>query len=309
MRWPASSSNTATARYTVTHAGGTTVITLNQKQNGGVWNSLGTYSLTPGAGHKVTLAASSDGTTIADAVLFAGPTVQPANLLYVHADHLGSPQKLTDTTQATVWDGVFDPFGEEVALTGLAAMPMRFPGQYADDETGFSYNYFRDYDPSLARYVQSDPIGLKGGMNLYRYVAGNPLNRIDFFGLTEEDVSFVLDQLLDQFDDVTPRGNISYDFNPLALFSQSYTELISADIVLPHSWAEKDCFNRDEWERLFTILFHEGMHSTDDLWTRLSTQVEDLEADDGTGPHHDYGNSNLRWAPEFGQLAKVVSCS
>jgi len=183
VRWPASSANTATARYTVTHAGGTTTVTLNQKQNGGIWNSLGTYSLTPGAGHKVTLAASSDGTTIADALLFAGPTVQPANLLYVHADHLGSPQKLTDTTQATAWDGVFDPFGEEVALTGLAAMPLRFPGQYADDETGYSYNYFRDYDPSLGRYVESDPIGLSGGINTYGYVGENPISFRDPRGL------------------------------------------------------------------------------------------------------------------------------
>jgi len=183
VRWPASSANTATARYTVTHAGGTTTVTANQKQNGGVWNSLGTYSLAPGAGHKVTLAASTDGATIADALLFAGPTVQPANLLYVHADHLGSPQKLTDTTQAIAWDGVFDPFGEEVALTGLAAMPMRFPGQYADEETGFSYNYFRDYESKLGRYMQSDPIGLHGGINTYAYAIANPLRRVDPYGL------------------------------------------------------------------------------------------------------------------------------
>jgi len=188
VRWPVSSGNTAAARYTVTHAGGTTVITLNQKQNGGVWNSLGTYSLTPGAGHKVTLAASTDGTTIADALLFAGPTVQPANLLYVHADHLGSPQKLTNTSQAIAWDGVFDPFGEEVALTGLAAMPMRFPGQYADDETGYSYNYFRDYEPTLGRYTQSDPVGLDAGFNTYAYVDSNSLKRIDALGLAGETV-------------------------------------------------------------------------------------------------------------------------
>ncbi len=171
----------------MTHAGGTTTVTLNQKQNGGVWMSLGSFSLTPGAGHKVTLAASANGATIADALLFAGPTVQPANLLYVHADHLGSPQKLTNTTQAIAWDGVFDPFGEEVALTGLAAMPMRFPGQYADDETGYSYNYFRDYDPALGRYVQSDPIGLLAGLNPYAYVNGKPNAMYDRFGLDPYD--------------------------------------------------------------------------------------------------------------------------
>ena len=179
VRWPASSGNTANAQYTVTHAGGTSTVTLNQKQNGGLWMSLGTYSLTPGAGHKVTLAASANGATIADAVLFAGPTVQPANLLYVHADHLGSPQKLTDASQATVWDGAFDPFGEEVAITGLAAMPLRFPGQYADEETGFSYNYFRDYEPVLGRYIQSDPIGLLGGVNTYGYAYQNPVMYVD----------------------------------------------------------------------------------------------------------------------------------
>jgi RHS repeat-associated protein len=90
---------------------------------------------------------------------------------------------MTDASQATVWDGVFDPFGEEVAITGLAAIPMRFPGQYADDETGFSYNYFRDYDPSLGRYIQSDPIGLSGGFNVYAYVGGNPTGWVDHLGL------------------------------------------------------------------------------------------------------------------------------
>jgi RHS repeat-associated protein len=186
-RWPASSANTGAAQYTVTRDGGTSSATLNQKQNGGAWVLLGSYNFTPAANQKVTLAASADGTTIADALLFVGAGAQPANLLYVHADHLGSPQKLTDASQATVWDGVFDPFGEEVAITGLAAMPMRFPGQYADDETGFSYNYFRDYEPTLGRYVQSDPIGLKGGPNAFLYVLGNPIRFIDPSGTVMPD--------------------------------------------------------------------------------------------------------------------------
>lgn len=53
----------------------------------------------------------------------------------------------------------------------------------ADAETGLNYNYFRDYDPTTGRYVQSDPIGLGGGLNTFAYIYGNPLRWSDPYGL------------------------------------------------------------------------------------------------------------------------------
>lgn len=94
---------------------------------------------------------------------------------YVHTDHLNTPQKMTDSIQAVVWDRQQEPFGETYATSGAAANNLRFPGQFADAESSLHYNYMRDYDPTLGRYVQSDPIGFEGSLNLYTYADQNPL--------------------------------------------------------------------------------------------------------------------------------------
>lgn len=84
------------------------------------------------------------------------------------------------------WDQA-EPFGvnapdENPSGLGAFDLPLRLPGQYFDKETNLHYNYLRDYDPSIGRYGESDPIGLRGGLNTYAYVAADPLRHIDLFG-------------------------------------------------------------------------------------------------------------------------------
>jgi RHS repeat-associated protein len=103
-------------------------------------------------------------------------------IYWYHNDHLGSPIKMTDLTGSVAWDDDFTPFGEP--LGGAITMSMvtnkfRFPGQYYDEETDLNYNYFRNYNPVIGRYVEPDPIGLEGGFNLYIYALNNPVTQID----------------------------------------------------------------------------------------------------------------------------------
>jgi RHS repeat-associated protein len=83
-----------------------------------------------------------------------------------------------------VWQWNHEPFGNDAPL-GSFTYELRFPGQFFDQATYLHYNYFRDYDPRTGRYLESDPIGLAGGVNTYAYAGSNPLTRIDPQGLQE----------------------------------------------------------------------------------------------------------------------------
>lgn len=94
-------------------------------------------------------------------------------------DHLGTPYLLTDRDGAITWKAEADPFGATNVSVEIVTNNLRFPGQYFDAETGLHYNYFRTYDPSTGRYLETDPTGLAGGINTYSYVAQNPLRYTD----------------------------------------------------------------------------------------------------------------------------------
>jgi RHS repeat-associated protein len=127
---------------------------------------------------------------------------------YFHNDVSGMPEELTDSGGDLIWQARYKVWGNAVQeewiqraparavvvwdeVQAAAAAPghvprpqnLRFQGQYLDRETGLHYNTFRFYDPDVGRFINQDPIGLRGGVNLYQYAA-NPVSWIDPWGLT-----------------------------------------------------------------------------------------------------------------------------
>ncbi|WP_434149579.1 RHS repeat-associated core domain-containing protein [Methylocaldum gracile subsp. desertum] len=102
---------------------------------------------------------------------------------YLHPNHLGAPLVATNENGEVVWQANYEPFGQASLVNPSVTLNLRLPGQYFDAETGLYQNWHRDYDPSLGRYLQSDPIGLEGGLNTYAYVGDNPVNVTDPDGL------------------------------------------------------------------------------------------------------------------------------
>ncbi|WP_198343951.1 RHS repeat-associated core domain-containing protein, partial [Burkholderia ubonensis] len=109
--------------------------------------------------------------------------------LFYQNDLLGTPQELLDESGKVVWLGRYRAWGGEKTVWQAqperqeAGNPIRFQGQYHDDETRLHYNRHRYYDPGCGRFISKDPIGLQGGLNAFQYTP-NPITWVDALGLT-----------------------------------------------------------------------------------------------------------------------------
>lgn len=125
-----------------------------------------------------------------------------SGVFYIHADHLNTPRAIIGANQIVIWRWDSSAFGdtranEDADGNGIAfTFNHRFPGQVYDADVALHYNYFRNYDPVTGRYIESDPIGLRAGVNTYGYVGANPNSLSDASGLWATNAH---NELIDRF--------------------------------------------------------------------------------------------------------------
>ncbi|WP_447894333.1 RHS repeat-associated core domain-containing protein [Vreelandella sp. GE22] len=132
-------------------------------------------------------------------------TEQGPQLSAFVTDAIGTPMQLVAANGETQWQGQPDDWAAVKNIRGNTAQPIRFQGQWQDEESGLYYNRHRYYDPQQGRYVSQDPIGLNGGTNLYGYVI-NPTGIIDPLGF-----SSIASNCNDLINTITDKANNSWD--------------------------------------------------------------------------------------------------
>jgi RHS repeat-associated protein len=165
-------------------SGNNVIATLTSPPYSFDWTNVGV------GGYTLTARATDDkGAQTTSTPVTVTVTAASATIYYIYTDQLNTPRAITNEAATTVWkwDNV-DPFGANAPNedpdgdTNKFVFNLRFPGQYFDRETNTHYNMARDYDPAIGRYVQSDPIGLRGGINTYLYARANSLTYVDPYG-------------------------------------------------------------------------------------------------------------------------------
>ena len=126
------------------------------------------------------------------------PTSGTNKVLTYHCDYRGSTVAITDAS-GNVTDRVsYSPYGSIVSRSGSTDTPFLFNGKYGvmTDLNGLLYMRARYYDPTTCRFLNTDPIGLAGGMNSYVYAVGNPVSFADPTGLCSGSTSQILNASL-----------------------------------------------------------------------------------------------------------------
>ena len=107
------------------------------------------------------------------------------NYFYLR-DHLGSVREMVNASGSIVSEAIYDPYGV-ATVSGSVIPSFQYAGYYAHQGSGLNLTWYRSYDPVIGRWQARDPIGIKGGINLYGYVGNNPVNLWDPLGLSPSD--------------------------------------------------------------------------------------------------------------------------
>ena len=223
--------------------------------------------------------------------LFIKPVGASSQVVYPITDHLGTPQMLVNQAGATVWEGQYSAFGIQLNQASdnnysNSAQTLRFPGQYADSETQLYYNWNRYYDPETGRYITSDPIGLGGGVHIYRYGSNNPNSFLDPNGLREQDVAALINLIEREIPGIDVGDN--WDFGNPGRGNDAATTVFRGKMIFREKYSKDLCF--EDFQQLFDDVLHESMHASDSFYTRLNDVLTP-----GHTKNHDGINNRVAW--------------